>query len=139
MKYRLGKNLGKNGFRGYLSDHLFILSRIAEDIGISNNALYSYLDGDIRKPRREILEKMADITGLQFGIDEEGVYFDDDPGEVIVAKEPEADEELQEVLAQIKKIKDPKRRALTLEIITILNEMSPEKQKIIKALLGIID
>ena len=139
MRYRLGKNLGETGIKFYLKKNLFKISALAEKLELSNTGFHSYLNNEVDRPRREILEKMAEITGLQFGIDEEGVYFDDDPGEVIVAKEPEADEELQEVLAQIKKIKDPKRRALTLEIITILNEMSPEKQKIIKALLGIID
>lgn len=140
MRYRLGKNLGENGLRSYLSKHLFILSKIAEEVGISNNALYSYLDGEIRKPRREILENIAGITDLQFGIDEGGVYFEEKPDAEFITEEFPVDDELQEVLDEISKIKDPRRRETILDIITMLSQMSPEKVKIVKAMLrGIVE
>lgn len=139
MRYRLGKNLGENSLRSYLSKHLFILSKIAEEVGISNNALYSYLDGEIRKPRREILENIASITDLQFGIDEEGVYFEEKPDADVITEDLPVDDEMQEVLDHISKIKDPRRRETILSIITMLSEMPPEKVKIIKAMIGMIE
>ena len=139
MRYRLGKNLGENSLRSYLSKHLFILSKIAEEVGISNNALYSYLDGEIRKPRREILENIASITDLHFGIDEEGVYFEEKPDADVITEDLPVDDEMQEVLDHISKIKDPRRRETILSIITMLSEMPPEKVKIIKAMIGMIE
>lgn len=89
MKYRLGKNLAKNGFREYLNRHLFVLSELSRKLGISNNALYDYLDGKIKKPRREILEKIAEITNTNYSIDDTGIYFEAFP-EVLSAEVDEA-------------------------------------------------
>ena len=140
MRYRLGKNLGENSLRSYLSKHLFILSKIAEEVGISNNALYSYLDGEIRKPRREILENLASITDLQFGIDDGGVYFEEKPEVEVITEELPIDDELQEVLDEISKIEDPRRRETILDIITMLSKMSPERVKLVKSILrGIVE
>ena len=106
MRYRLGKNLGEKGLRSYLKKHLFIISNLAEKVNLSSPALHSYLNNEIDRPRRDVLEKLSSIIDLQFGIDEEGVYFDDEPSDVLVAQE---DDEIQDIIDRIEQIKDPRR------------------------------
>lgn len=135
MRYRLGKNLGEKGLRSYLKKHLFIISNLAEKVNLSSPALHSYLNNEIDRPRRDVLEKLSSIIDLQFGIDEEGVYFDDEPSDVLVAQE---DDEIQDIIDRIEQIKDPRRRELMIEIIKELSDLTPEKMKAIKTILGLI-
>lgn len=139
MRYRLGKNLGEKGLRSYLKKHLFIISNLAEKVNLSSPALHSYLNNEIDRPRRDVLEKLSSIIDLQFGIDEEGVYFEEKPDADVITEDLPVDDEMQEVLDHISKIKDPRRRETILSIITMLSEMPPEKVKIIKAMIGMIE
>lgn len=135
MRYRLGKDLGESGLKFYLKKNLFRLSALAEKLELSNTGFHSYLNNEVERPRRELLEKLAQITSLQFGIDSEGVYFDDEPSDVLVAEE---DDEIQDIIDLIEQIKDPRRRELMIEIIKELSDLTPEKMKAIKTILGVI-
>jgi len=76
MKYRLGKNLGENSLKDYLKRQLFVLSKIADHLELSGNGFEDYLAGRVKRPRREVLEKLAEYTGMSFGIDKDGPYFE---------------------------------------------------------------
>jgi len=140
MKYRLGENWRESSLKVYLKKNLFILTKVAEYLGLSNNGFDDYLMGRVKRPRREVLEKLAEHTGMIFGIDKEGPYFEPaeteagDISEVEIPAAPELSEEERKALALMEHFSKEELQTL-LELATLIGE---EERKTAMKLLKMI-
>lgn len=107
--------------------------------GLAKSTIYDILE--VKKPtaQRATARKIAEGTGRSFRIEGDKVYFDKKTEQVITEGLP-VDDEMKEVLDEISKIEDPRRRETILDIITMLSKMSPERVKLVKSILrGIVE
>lgn len=74
MKYRFKKD-GDDSFRSFLKKNLFVISKLAQDIGLTGPGFHYMLSGNVDRPRREHMEKLAELTETSYGIDDDGIYF----------------------------------------------------------------
>jgi len=134
MKYRLGKKSKRDGegeLKEFLKKRLFVISHIADKLDITNQGLHKILDGKSKKPNRQTLEHLAELTGTRLGFDEDGLYF-----EPIIKNGMDIDENEKplKVSEQITEYKNPNRREkldknIESEILSTLSKLTDEELK----------
>lgn len=112
---------------------------LSNKTGVHRSTIYSILAASKATVQRATARRIAEGTGRSLRIDGDKVYFEEKPDADVITEDLPVDDEMQEVLDHISKIKDPRRRETILSIITMLSEMPPEKVKIIKAMIGMIE
>jgi len=134
MKYRLGKRSKREGegeLKEFLKKRLFIISHIADKLNITNQGLHKILDGKSKKPNRQTLERLAELTGTRLGFDEHGLYFHPIINNEIAVDENEKPLKVSE---QITEYKNPNRgekldEKIESEILSTLSELTDEEIK----------
>lgn len=88
MKYRLGKKVKKEErLKEFLKMRLYVFAHLADELNITAQGLHDILDGRSRKPRRQTLERLAEITKTRLGFDSSGVYFEPMENEIVNGEE----------------------------------------------------
>lgn len=90
MKYRLGKKARKEEkLKDYLKKRLYVFSHLADELNISGQGLHYILDGRSKKPNRQTLERLAQLTETRLGFDSGGLYFEPLENGLLITDEPE--------------------------------------------------
>ena len=127
MRYGLTDN-ATNPLRDYIKSRGFVISKIADQIGLANQSLHGILSGKTARPRRENLESLAEALGMELRFDKQGPYFEiSDPSDKDETVLTEIDDPwVEELLPYLKEMGEEERRSLE-SIVKVLSQKSKIK------------
>jgi transcriptional regulator with XRE-family HTH domain len=107
------KKIRLTGLREYLGARNISLSRFAQELGVSNFGLQIILNGKVKRPHDNTIQKMEELLNLESGSDELGIYF----------TEPQHDDEgLRMVYEKLKELPDRYLKAIEGLIDILIQE-----------------
>ena len=69
------KKIRLTDLREYLGARNISLSRFAQELGVSNFGLQIILNGKVKRPHDNTIQKMEELLNLESGSDELGIFF----------------------------------------------------------------
>ena len=77
MKLRLIKENDGDSLKSYLRSRSFKFADLADKINYSITGFYKLIEGNTKKPSRDVLQQIADIADLKLRFDDDGPYFEE--------------------------------------------------------------